>query len=271
MKKSVITTLLLSLGISVSAQAADQFIWMEAESGGELNPIVVKSDLAASQAIYLAPWKWPDYSRRSADNGVITFDVYIPEAGDYLLWARVRLPNAAAKPFDVSIGSGDPSHASQWQSWAPDNRSDVKSWGWSNSGVKQYFTKGMHTLHLLQREGGPGVHLDKILLTNSTSYVPTGKGSSEPNIDISNPYRSNAVGKYGQLKLVGSQLSDKNGQAVQLRGISTHGLQWFPLVDNQTIPHMAEFFGADVVRLAMYIEDFAPTDPSDFWGGYMAD
>src|SRR5688572_6922219 len=265
MKKNLMKALMLSLGLSGSAHAADQFLWVEAETGAELNPIVVKSDLAASQAIYLGSWKWADYGTRSVSSGMISFDVYIPEAGDYKLWARMRLPWSGATPYDISTGSGDTADASQWKLWTKDDNTS-KDWVWSDSGLTQYFNKGMNKVHLVQREGGPSVHLDKILLTNAASYVPTGAGAKEPTLDIESPYRSAAVGKYGQLRLVGNQLSDKNGQAVQLQGISAHGLQWFPLVDNQTIPHMAEFFGAEAVRLAMYIEDYAPTDPSDFWG-----
>ena len=35
------------------------------------------------------------------------------------------------------------------------------------------------------------------------------------------------VEKYGALKVSGIQLCAQNGKAVQLRGMSTHGLQWF--------------------------------------------
>jgi hypothetical protein len=87
MKKQWLAALTLSLGLASTANAADQYVWIEAETGAEFNPIVVKSDLNAGQAIYLGSWKWGDYSNRSASNGVITFDFYAPEAGDYKLWA----------------------------------------------------------------------------------------------------------------------------------------------------------------------------------------
>lgn len=73
------------------------------------------------------------------------------------------------------------------------------------------------------------------------------------------------------MRVSGGKLLDKNNQPVQLQGVSAHGLQWFPLVGNQTIAYSAEFLGAEAVRLAMYIEDYAPTDSSDYWGGYTAD
>lgn len=270
MKKALLSLMTLMALIHISAHADN--IWIEAESGAEYNPIVVKSDLGASDAIYLGSWKWADYSRRSRESGFITFDVYIEEPGDYSLWARVRTPWGGIRAYDVSFGSGDVSADSEWTSWSPDDRSEAsrKQWGWLNSGAKQYLSKGMHSFHLAQREGGPDLHLDKLLLTSDSNFIPSGMGAPEATFDIENPYVSSTVQKYGQLKLVGNQLSDQRGNAVQLQGISAHGLQWFPLVDNQTIPYMAEFFGAEAVRLAMYIEDYAPTDPSDFWGGYVA-
>src|SRR5690606_24126377 len=111
--KDLLKALMLSLGVSAYAHAADQLIWMEAESGAEFNPIVVKSDLAASQSIYLASWKWGDYGSRSAANGKISYDIYIPEAGDYKLWARMKLPWSGAQPFDISVGSGEVASSSQ--------------------------------------------------------------------------------------------------------------------------------------------------------------
>lgn len=273
MKKSYFTAFIVLLGLCTPALAANQYVWLEAESGAAYNPIVVKSDWDASQSIYLASWKFADYSHRSASSGLITFEVYIPESGDYQLWGRTRLPSSGSQPFDISAGNGDVYDNSQWTRWQRDDRSSqaVRSWGWSNSGFSQYFNKGFHTLHLLQREGGPGVHLDKILLTDDASYQPSGMGGAEPVVSVENPYQSDVVERYGQLRLEGSQLTSQSGEAVQLRGISAHGLQWFPLVERQTVPYTAEFFGAEVVRLAMYIEDYSPTDPSDFWGGYMAD
>lgn len=258
----------LILTFSLGSMAADRYLWLEAESGAEFDPIVVKSDRGASQAIYLGSWKWADYSTRRSDAGKIAFELYIPEAGDYKLWARGRMPGNI-RPFDISKNSDNVSDNSTWIRWQ--NTSPLTTWGWTDSGFTASFTAGMNTLYLIQREGGPQVHLDKILLTNNLTYVPTGAGGAELLPNVSNPFKADTVEKYGQLRVSGAQLRDKNNLPVQLQGISLHGLQWFPLVDNQTIPYSSEFFGAEAVRLAMYIEDYAPTDPSDYWGGYMAD
>lgn len=269
MKKSALTALAMAAGFSLPTYAADQYLWVEAETGAEYNPIVVKSDPAASQAIYLGSWKWADYASRSDDDGRITFDVYIPEAGSYTIWARMRTPWDGILPYDISTNSTT-AGSGTWSSWAPTGVSEDQ-WIWSNSGYTKDFSQGTQTISLIQREGGPDLHLDKLLITNDSAYQPSGVGGAEGVANVANPYKSNTVEKYGQLRLVGNQLSDKNNQPVQLQGISAHGLQWFPLVDDQTIPYMAEFFGAEAVRLAMYIEDYAPTDPSDYWGGYVAE
>jgi endoglucanase len=39
------------------------------------------------------------------------------------------------------------------------------------------------------------------------------------------------VNTYGRLQISGAQLRDHNGNAIQLSGMSSHGLTWFPLID----------------------------------------
>ena len=48
-------------------------------------------------------------------------------------------------------------------------------------------------------------------------------------------------------------LCDENGELVQLRGISTHGLSWFPqYVNEDCFKEFKEDWNANIVRLAMY-------------------
>ncbi len=66
----------------------------------------------------------------------------------------------------------------------------------------------------------------------------------------------------GQLKVIGAQLCDENGSPVQLRGVSTHGLAWFPEYVNQDCVDDLKGWGADLLRLAMYTAES---------GGYCTD
>jgi hypothetical protein len=70
----------------------------------------------------------------------------------------------------------------------------------------------------------------------------------------------------GKLKLVGLQLSSECGNPVQLKGMSTHGLQWFPQCiynasNTRALDSLSLNWGADIIRLANYVEE----------GGYLTD
>ncbi|MCI8800144.1 MAG: glycoside hydrolase family 5 protein [Lachnospiraceae bacterium] len=57
----------------------------------------------------------------------------------------------------------------------------------------------------------------------------------------------------GQLSVEGTKLVDAAGNPVQLRGISTHGLAWYPSYVNEAcFRQLKEEWGANVIRLAMY-------------------
>ncbi len=61
----------------------------------------------------------------------------------------------------------------------------------------------------------------------------------------------------GALKVKGNQLVDQNEQPIQLRGISTHGLAWFPAyVNNDCFKQLRNNWNANVIRLAMYTEEY---------------
>lgn len=60
-------------------------------------------------------------------------------------------------------------------------------------------------------------------------------------------------GYYGPLQVVGASLCDGEGNPVQLRGVSTHGIAWFPEYVNEALfQELHEQWNVNVVRLAMY-------------------
>lgn len=62
---------------------------------------------------------------------------------------------------------------------------------------------------------------------------------------------------HGALNVKETNIVDENGEIVQLKGISTHGLQWFPqYVNKDAFEYMRDNWNINVVRLAMY------TDPN---------
>ncbi len=63
--------------------------------------------------------------------------------------------------------------------------------------------------------------------------------------------------KAGPLHVEGTTLCDQKGNVVQLRGISTHGLSWYPqYVNEKCLKELHDKWGANVIRLAMYTEEY---------------
>ncbi|MFC5289679.1 cellulase family glycosylhydrolase [Actinokineospora guangxiensis] len=74
------------------------------------------------------------------------------------------------------------------------------------------------------------------------------------------------VEAHGQLRVCGVKLCGENGQPVQLRGMSTHGIQWYSdCVNDASLDALAGDWGADVVRISMYIQEGGyETDPAGY-------
>ncbi len=72
------------------------------------------------------------------------------------------------------------------------------------------------------------------------------------------------VSKNGWLQVKGTQLCNEQGQPVALRGMSSHGIQWFSqFTGPQAIQNTAQY-GANVFRVAMYTaENGYLSNPSD--------
>ena len=60
------------------------------------------------------------------------------------------------------------------------------------------------------------------------------------------------VQKWGQLSVKGTDIVNKNGKKVQLKGVSTHGIAWFPQYVNKSCFQSFRKMGADTIRLALY-------------------
>ncbi len=68
---------------------------------------------------------------------------------------------------------------------------------------------------------------------------------------------------YGKLSVEGTSLVDKNGKTVQLHGVSTHGLAWYPeYVNYDSFKTLRDDYNVNLIRLAMYTSES---------GGYCTD
>lgn len=73
----------------------------------------------------------------------------------------------------------------------------------------------------------------------------------------SDPKGTTPVSQHGQLSVKNGQLIDKSGKGYQLRGMSTHGLTWFPeFVNESAFKTLRDDWNTNVVRLAMYVDEW---------------
>lgn len=91
------------------------------------------------------------------------------------------------------------------------------------------------------------------------SLIPIASVEAETNyshlIGNSNVKKPSVGGKLQILNKNGtSTLCDKNGDPIQLRGMSTHGLQWFPgIINNNAFAALSNDWDSNLIRLAMYV------------------
>lgn len=105
----------------------------------------------------------------------------------------------------------------------------------------------------------------------SSQDTGSGTGTSDPDTDTQDTNTApegTPVAQNGQLHVEGTNLVNEHGKAIQLRGMSTHGLQWYPwgdCLDENTLDALASDWGIDILRVSMYVqEDGYETDPDGF-------
>jgi len=165
-------------GGKVDITANDSYVRMEAEHAKVLeSPMEIGVDPAASNSQFIMP------NGGSAMEGKAEYSFYVKEAGTYVIWCRMKLPNS--DPFSLfvqvdnspAISSNPPTANGVWDfvSYAPG------PWEWkvvtdrakNGDYAKFNLSKGLHTLRITQR-AATGTKIDKILLSNNLNYVPSG-------------------------------------------------------------------------------------------------
>lgn len=105
-------------------------------------------------------------------------------------------------------------------------------------------------------------------LSDDASSEPSGDADAKPSDDdVSKPSEDEGTketltsdiavpSSCGALFVNGTQLVDESGNPVQLRGISTHGLAWFPsFVNEDAFRQFRQDWNVNVMRLAMYTHE----------------
>lgn len=79
------------------------------------------------------------------------------------------------------------------------------------------------------------------------------------------PAGKSQAAKLPVLKVKGTKLMNSRGRTVQLKGVSTHGLSWYPQYINQkAFTYMKKYWKINAVRLALYTADYNGYCNSDY-------
>ncbi|MGB4759462.1 MAG: Ig-like domain-containing protein [Candidatus Saccharimonadales bacterium] len=125
------------------------------------------------------------------DRGTVTATVNIQTAGTYRVWSRIKAPDSTNNSYlmqiddttcNVVVGDNNSITANTW-TWV-----DYQS-GTTSSKTNVTLTAGNHVFKLAGREDN--VQLDRVVLTQDMSCVPTGNGNncSDP-ADLTGPVTS---------------------------------------------------------------------------------
>ena len=87
------------------------------------------------------------------------------------------------------------------------------------------------------------------------TQVPTAEATQAPVVNAKTE-GGTPVANHGKLSVKGTNLVDKNGNPFQIKGVSTHGIQWFPeYVNEDAFKTIRDEWGANCIRLAMYTDE----------------
>ncbi|WP_425580624.1 glycoside hydrolase family 5 protein [Streptomyces thermospinosisporus] len=90
--------------------------------------------------------------------------------------------------------------------------------------------------------------------------------TSAPAATAGAPAAATPVEANGQLRVCGVELCNERGSAIQLRGMSSHGTQWYPhCLTDGSLDALAHDWNADVLRVSTYVQEGGyETDPRHF-------
>lgn len=126
---------------------------------------------------------------------------------------------------------------------------------------RSYTATQAHTAH-------PGAGWDPASTPTLWTLTGTCDGgpAPEPTPTDPAPEAGTPVAANGQLSVCGVGLCNQQGKRIQLRGMSTHGTQWYSqCITDRSLDTLAYDWNADVVRISTYVqEDGYETDPARF-------
>lgn len=90
-----------------------------------------------------------------------------------------------------------------------------------------------------------------------TAAIPAESVTAAPSRKSGTKAAQTPLKKHGRLKVKKTSLVNKEGKVITLKGVSTHGINWFPeYVNPEAFKTLRDSWGVNCIRLAMYTEEY---------------
>ena len=213
----------------------------EGSSEGAEGQTVKKPAVAASAKV-AAQWE-------SGSNYVVQYsvDVRNQSAKDVKKW-EVRIPGYKDTKMDASWGAEFKLDGDVLLATPVDYTENVPSKGSVNYGYQVIFKSKADSEKVKLDQAK--VYLNGKEVTETVEVPVAAKVEKKQPREAEN---GTPLEVHGALSVKGTDLVDQNGKQYQLRGVSTHGLAWFPqYVNKDAFKTFRDEWGANLIRLAMY-------------------
>lgn len=176
-------------------------------AGSAWNPTTGKTGYSGARALQALP----NSSVNTSDATIgprLDYAVNFTTTGTYYIWVRMLGPNGS----DDSLHAGLDGTAASFGGSGMTDSSNAWTWVGSVNSTRvqvNVTTTGVHTLNVWMREDG--TYLDKVLMTTSSTFTPSGTGPSE----------SALGGNVGPLVSAGADQSTAPEVSVNLAGSAT--------------------------------------------------
>ncbi|WP_446042047.1 cellulase family glycosylhydrolase [Streptomyces sp. SID1121] len=186
---------------------------------------------------------------------------YENESGSYVQWTvnataagpaslALRFANgtAADRAMDITVNGVKVAAAKSF--------AGTGAWtNWVTTSLDVALKAGSNTVRATATTSDGGPNVDH--LSVDTPGGPGGPGG---------PSANTPAGINGRLKVCGTKLCNQYGKPIQLRGMSSHGTQWYgQCLTGGSLDALAKDWNADVLRVSTYVQEGGyETDPRRF-------
>ncbi|MER7519612.1 cellulase family glycosylhydrolase [Streptomyces sp. NPDC126499] len=176
--------------------------------------------------------------------GYVEWKVDAAAAGTGTLTLRYANGSTANRPMDITV-NGTP--VADDKAFAP-----TGAWtGWSTTSLTAALRAGTNTVRATATTAVGGPNVDHLAVDTATTPPPATGTPAAVN---------------GQLTVCGTKLCNRHGKPIQLRGMSSHGTQWYAqCLTTGSLDALAKDWNADVLRVSTYVQEGGyETDPRKY-------